>query len=209
MVYQKLRMKFERTGMLRFISHLDLCRSIRTAFNRAGTPVRYSEGFNPHPRMTFTLPLPLGAQSLCEYMDIFVPEGSDGAALCAALDAVCPPELHFVSAYVPDSALTDAVRSDYEITLDGVSAQAASDLLAHPPMIKKVNKKGVERLVDPAPMIHGYSVEERPGGALVRVTADCAPEQYLNPDAIAALFAADDYSILRTQLYFADGREFR
>ncbi len=209
MVYKKLRMRFSRTGTLRFISHLDLCRSIRTALRRAKIPVRYSEGFSPHPRMTFTLPLPLGAQSLCEYMDILVPEESDPDALCAALDACTPPELHFSEAYVPDTPLTDAALSAYEVTFDGLSPDAAGAVLKHPKEITKFNKKGAEKKIDPAPMIRSYEVAAVPNGTLVRATLDCAPDRYLNPDQFAALFACPDYSILRTELYFADGRVFR
>lgn len=209
MVYTKLRVKFSRTGTLRFISHLDLCRAIRTIFRRAKLPIRYSEGFNPHPRMTFTLPLPLGAESECEYMDIFLPEGYDLSTVCPDMNAVSPVGLCFLEAYVPESSIYDVAYSRYELFLSGVTPERARELLEDPPALTKKNKKGVEKIVDIAPMIHEHSAEEREGGAYVAVTLDAGEASYLNPDRFAGIFGASDYSLRRTALYFADGRLFR
>lgn len=209
MVYTKLRVKFERVGTLRFISHLDLCRCIRTIFRRAKLPIRYSEGFNPHPRMTFTLPLPLGAESECEYMDIFLPEGYDLSTVCPHMNEASPVGLRFIEAYIPESSLYDVATSRYEITLFGLSADRAKELLENPPALKKKNKKGVEKVIDVSPMIHDGQVAECPEGARLTVTLDASEGSYLNPDRFAALFGAEDYRIRRTALYFADGRLFR
>ena len=209
MVYTKLRVKFRRIGTLRFISHLDLCRAIRTIFRRARLPIRYSEGFNPHPRMTFTLPLPLGAESQCEYMDIFLPEGYDLSTVCPNMNAVSPAGLTFLEAYLPESSLSDVAYSRYELFLEGITVEKAKQLLENPPVLKKKNKKGVEKIVDVSPMIHDGVVESAEGGAHVTVTLDASDGSYLNPDRFAALFEAEDYRIRRTALYFADGSLFR
>ncbi|MBQ8696104.1 MAG: DUF2344 domain-containing protein [Clostridia bacterium] len=209
MVYTKLRVKFERVGTLRFISHLDLCRAIRTIFRRAKLPIRYSEGFNPHPRMTFTLPLPLGAESECEYMDIFLPEGYDLSTVCPDMNAVSPVGLRFLEAYLPESSLSDVMYSRYDLHLFGITAAEAQAILDNPPALKKKNKKGVEKVVDIAPMIHDGVAEDADGGAFVTVTLDAGDASYLNPDRFASVFGAEDYRLRRTALYFADGREFR
>ncbi|MBR6681766.1 MAG: TIGR03936 family radical SAM-associated protein, partial [Clostridia bacterium] len=65
-----IRVKFEKTGKLQYISHLDLLRTMQTALRRAKVKMIYSEGFNPHMKITFALPLSIGTESLCEYMDI-------------------------------------------------------------------------------------------------------------------------------------------
>ncbi len=62
--------KISKIGRLQFISHLDLARTMRTAIVRAGIPVKYSQGFNPHPRMSFALQLSVGTQSKCEFMEL-------------------------------------------------------------------------------------------------------------------------------------------
>lgn len=67
---QRLRIRFSRGEELKYISHLDLMRLWQRAFNRAGIALAYSEGFNPHPRMSLALPLALGVTSEAELMDI-------------------------------------------------------------------------------------------------------------------------------------------
>ena len=65
----KLRLRFEKTGRAAYISHLDLMHTMQRVFLRAGVPLRYSEGFNPHPLISILLPLSVGCESVCELMD--------------------------------------------------------------------------------------------------------------------------------------------
>jgi radical SAM-linked protein len=67
---QRLRLRFSRGEELKYISHLDLMRLWQRAINRAGIALAYSEGFNPHPRMSLAAPLALGVTSEAELMDI-------------------------------------------------------------------------------------------------------------------------------------------
>ena len=66
----KRRLKFSKTGMGKYISHLDLLRAFTRAITRAELPVRYTQGFNPHQIITFSLPLPIGVTSETEFVDI-------------------------------------------------------------------------------------------------------------------------------------------
>lgn len=66
----RIRAQLHKGPEARFISHLDLLRSIERALRRTGLPVAYSEGFNPHPKITFASALPLGATSDAEYVDV-------------------------------------------------------------------------------------------------------------------------------------------
>ncbi|MFA5576526.1 MAG: TIGR03936 family radical SAM-associated protein [Tissierellaceae bacterium] len=65
-----LRVKFNKKGYLRYISHLDMMRLFHRSFNRGQIPIAYSEGYNPHPRFSIANPLALGIESDEEYMDI-------------------------------------------------------------------------------------------------------------------------------------------
>jgi radical SAM-linked protein len=62
--------RFSKLGDIKYLSHLELMNTIVRALRRAQLPVRYSEGFHPHPKLTFATPLPVGLESLDEYMDI-------------------------------------------------------------------------------------------------------------------------------------------
>ena len=66
---EKLRLRFEKTGRAIYISHLDLMRTMQRVFLRADCPLKYSEGFNPHPNISIALPLSVGCESVCEIID--------------------------------------------------------------------------------------------------------------------------------------------
>jgi len=67
---QKLRVKFTKEGGARYISHLDLMRTMERALRRAKINLAFSEGFNPHPKISFASALSLGVESQAEYMDV-------------------------------------------------------------------------------------------------------------------------------------------
>jgi len=66
----KIRFKFIRGEQVKYISHLDLMKVFERAIRRANIPVKYSQGFNPHPHLVFGLPLSVGVTSEAEYADI-------------------------------------------------------------------------------------------------------------------------------------------
>ena len=86
----KLRLRFQKTGKAVYISHLDLMRVVQRIFLRAGTPIKYSEGFNPHALISICLPLSVGMASECELMDFRVTREVELAALPETLNAVSP-----------------------------------------------------------------------------------------------------------------------
>ena len=68
----KVRIKFAKSGAMRFIGHLDVMRFFQKAIRRAGIDVAYSEGFSPHQIMSFAAPLGVGLSSNGEYLDLEV-----------------------------------------------------------------------------------------------------------------------------------------
>ena len=71
----KVRIKFSKTGNMRFIGHLDIMRYFQKAMRRAKIPIKYSEGFSPHQIMSFASPLSMAVEGYGEYMDIELREG--------------------------------------------------------------------------------------------------------------------------------------
>lgn len=67
-----MRVKFIKGEELKYISHLDLMRLFQRSFRKANVPIKYSEGFNPHPKFSLATALPLGVSSQGEYMDVEV-----------------------------------------------------------------------------------------------------------------------------------------
>lgn len=66
----KVRIKFSKHGVLRYIGHLDVMRYFQRAFRRAGIDIKYSTGYSPHQIMSFAAPLGVGLESEGEYMDV-------------------------------------------------------------------------------------------------------------------------------------------
>ena len=87
---EKLRLRFSKTGRAVYLSHRDLMRTMQRAFLRAGYPLKYSEGFNPHPQISIALPLSVGTASRCEVMDFKLKQDADLTELPARLTAVMP-----------------------------------------------------------------------------------------------------------------------
>ncbi len=66
----KIRIKFSKQGVMRFIGHLDIMRYFQKAMRRAHIDIAFTEGFSPHMIMSFAAPLGVGLTSDGEYMDI-------------------------------------------------------------------------------------------------------------------------------------------
>lgn len=66
----RLRIRYTKTGDIRMLSQLEIMTTFIRSLRRADIPIIYSEGFHPHPRISFGPALPVGVESVCEYMDI-------------------------------------------------------------------------------------------------------------------------------------------
>ncbi|MEG1802449.1 MAG: TIGR03936 family radical SAM-associated protein [Lachnospiraceae bacterium] len=84
----KIRIKFAKTGVMKFIGHLDIMRYFQKAMKRAEIDIAYSGGYSPHQIMSFAAPLGVGITSQGEYLDIEVNQVCSSAAAIAALNSV-------------------------------------------------------------------------------------------------------------------------
>ena len=89
---------FEKGMPLRHIGHLDLMRTMQRALRRSGLPIQYSQGFNPHIRLSFAAPLSVGVVGLREIMDVPMARETEPTAFLTALNAALPPALRARSA---------------------------------------------------------------------------------------------------------------
>jgi len=71
----RVRIRFAKTGKVRWTSHRDVARMWERALRRVRLPVAYTEGFSPRPRVSFGLALPTGHESVAEYLDVELAEG--------------------------------------------------------------------------------------------------------------------------------------
>lgn len=87
---QRLRFRVGRTGDARHLAHLEFMHAWLRALRRAELPLAYSQGFHAHPRVNFSSALPVGEESVAEYMDVVVANREEPAAAGARLRAVVP-----------------------------------------------------------------------------------------------------------------------
>ena len=89
----RYRICYQKNDDLIFISHLDLQKMFQRAFRRAKIDLAYSEGFNPHPKMSYSPPLSLFVSSAEEYLDVYVSSGQDIDELKVRLSGVLPESI--------------------------------------------------------------------------------------------------------------------
>jgi len=87
---QRIRIRFEKVGRMRFLSHLEMLTLFVRAVGRAQIPIRYSQGFHPHPKFSFATALSVGVESYAEYMDFEVDAGYSAGQLKEALNRTLP-----------------------------------------------------------------------------------------------------------------------
>ena len=202
-----LRVKFSKTGMLRYISHLDLLRTMQTAMMRARIPVWYTEGFNPHQKLVFALPLSLGTESVCELIDIKVTERIDPKKAAEELNRAFPPDMRALDAWYAETKFTGIFWARYEIRPVEDGAPADLSALDRPEIITTIRTKSGEKEIDLRPKIHDFA--PLLGGG-VAVTLRAAINDIINPDAVARVLGMGEHRNLRTAVFCEDGEtEFR
>ena len=150
--------RFGKQPRLRFISHLDLQRFFQRAVNRTGLPIAWSQGFNPHPVMSFGSALALGWTSEYEVIDIKLAAPMGRGRVEAAVRAALPEDLPVLEVRMIDDkhpAPMALVRmSDYRITLNGGEAVLSQvDAFLNRDSVMAVRKtKSGEREVDIRPL---------------------------------------------------------
>jgi len=117
----QIRIHFAKTAAMRYTGHLDLHRTWERTFRRAGLPLAYTQGFNPHPRLNLAAALPLGFTSDGELLDAWLELALPVEQVLAALEPALPPGLRVdrievIQGKAP-TLQTQVRSSEYEVTL--------------------------------------------------------------------------------------------
>ncbi|MCB0978540.1 MAG: TIGR03936 family radical SAM-associated protein, partial [Acidimicrobiales bacterium] len=134
----KLRIRFTKTGKVRWTSHRDLARIWERVIRRAGLPVAYSQGFSPRPKVHFGLALSTGHESLAEYLDVDLepdhprlPTAEDLERLPALLSTMLPVGIDVtdvVELTGPTESLQQAVAvCDWSVEIRDVDPAVVED----------------------------------------------------------------------------------
>jgi len=169
---QHIRIKFTKGEPVKFISHLDLMRVFERAVRRAEIPIKYSEGFNPQPRISFGIPTSVGMASLSEYADFDLESWMNPQQFKDKLNASLPKDIRILEAKIispKELSLSSTLnRAVYDVTVKSIGEdfnsrsdgleQQIDRLLQLKEIIIEKKKKGEIKKVDIRPMIYGLQV---------------------------------------------------
>ena len=191
--------KFTKESEIKFISHLDLMRTLQRVIRRANLPMEYSKGFNPHMAMSIAQPLSVGVYSDAEYMDIVLVEELNEEEIINRLNAKTASGIKFLTAKkvvtkegekkVPQTmALVDAARFTVKILCEDakVVEEKMKELENKPEWttIKK-SKKG-EKEVNLRTMIKEMKYWINDDELVLNILISSGSREHLSPDLVAS-----------------------
>ena len=191
-----IRMKFKKSGCMKFIGHLDVMRYFQKAIRRAEIDIAYSEGFSPHMIMSFAAPLGVGLTSEGEYVDLQVNSCKNSKAAVDALNKVMVEGMEVVSfKLLPENvknAMSSVAAADYFVNFrEGYAPEnweeKFAEFLKKEEMLIVKKTKRSEAKVDLKPML--YKTELKDGGIFMQVA--CGSVNNLKPELVMEAFSKD------------------
>lgn len=220
---REVRLRFSKTGQAKYISHLDTNRVFSRALARAKINLWYTQGFNPRPYMSFSLPLSLGVESYCENVDLRILDNLTDEEIKERMNNALPLGIRIVDVYEDFMDCHDIVYSDYvykfefkdnETALEKIIAVLESDEI----LAQKKAKQGKRRILketDIKQFIVKYNASIRDNNIVLNIWLLAGPDKNLNPtllfDTIIRLIDMDYEwkSIGRISLLTKDFKEYK
>ena len=209
-VAARMRLRFSKNGVMRYLSHLELITVFTRAVSRGGVPILFSLGFHPHPRFSFGTATSVGVESRAEYMDMFVVAGIKAGEVQERLNAVLPEGLRILDAEEVDakspsiSTLIDATH--YRITFAGADpdrlARQCVQFLAHDSFVIQRTKKGQTTTVD----LRGETVSLSASGQSIDLVARRGkPVEFARAVTGDEMLKGDDIQVEKLEVIFKPG----
>ena len=212
-----VRIRFSKTGKVRFVSHRDVARLFERALRKLRLPVAYSEGFSPRPKLSFGLALSVAHESDAEYLDVELNELPDLEGLPQALTAALPDGIDVIGVVALDqgmASLQQAIISCmWRVEVIGAPVvevtAAVAEALVSPELPLERVRKGKTAVADVRPAIIDLEVEG-PTEDGVQLVAHLATESVsLRPSELVKVLGIDgleEGSVRRTcQWMMIDG----
>ena len=207
---ERVRLRFSKTGAMRFLSHLELLNIFIRAARRAGLPVRHSQGFHPHPKFSFASALSVGVESWAEYADLELSSPCGAEKVMNGFNAALPQGIKILEARnIPWkspslSVIITAARYKVElppglgIDLPGMVAQ----FLARDSFLYTRDAKGKNMTLDLRQELLLLTVD---GNVLEFVTRRGKPREYLEAITGLSQEALRDARAMKLDVIFAEG----
>lgn len=166
-----MRIKFTKLGDMKYISHLDVQRLFQRVFRRAAVRLSYSQGFNPHPKMSYGNALALGVESHGEYVDIEIEDDISPELLVEKINNQLPEGMDFIKCVEIQTGVKSLAGNieygNYDFVIENVDNFTKSEvsdkidkiLSLDMLNVTKKNKKGKLVEMDIIPMIKSLEVK--------------------------------------------------
>lgn len=214
---KSVRLWFKKDGLAVYISHLDMNRCMTRAVRRAEIPLWYTEGFNPHPYMTFLMPLPLGQTGLREPLDIRIEGEMTFSEVKKRLNSVMPEGIEIVDVAKPEHKPNEIAAAEYEIDAWFKSSGDAADFAGKAGRIissgilnaEKRSKKGI-KTVNLCELIRSFDISAEENKIFIKTVLAAGNTVNLNAELLLNALVSEtsaeetDRNIVRTKLLRED-----
>lgn len=219
---KSVRIWYKKSDLAIYTSHLDMNRCFTRVVRRAEIPIWYTEGFNPHPYMTFLMPLPLGQVGMREPIDIKIEDDEiTFKEIQNRLNAVMPQGIEIVKVSKPVNKPNEIAAAEYEIECvfetegeaEGFAAGANAIISGGVLNAEKRSKRGI-KTVNLCEMVKSFECENEADKVMIKTVLAAGNSVNLNADllmnSLFGEFAAEPErnSIIRTKLLLENGEIF-
>jgi radical SAM-linked protein len=196
-IMAEYRLRFGKLNNLRYLSHLNLMKTMERAVRRAGLPLAFSGGFHPHPKISYGPALAVGIESTSEYLDLELTTGMEATSLLDSLNPALPQGLFIYESrpLQPGSKTLNALinKASYQILFQadpGIKTELKRDcdsiLQAEELLVTRTGKDG-QKTVNIRPWLHNLTIEEKSGGMMeIHLVGEVGNQGNLRPEEILA-----------------------
>lgn len=213
---KRYRLKLTKENEMRYISHLDWQNTINRMLYRSGLDLCFSQGYNPTPKFSLGIALPLFIESVCELIDIEIYNDIKEDELVKKLNKILPKNIRIINAQKIDKT-TPAIdiqaqwaMYSFEPLKEGILKKDnllyIKDMISSKReiIIEKINKKGIKKLVNVTMSIKSAEVSDNKLYLILK-TGQSQDIPSVKPDEIIKKFISDiDFRIVRTAFYDKD-----
>ena len=202
----KLRIKFSKHGVLKFIGHLDVMRYFQKAIRRAEIDIAYSTGFSPHQIMSFAAPLGIGLESNGEYMDIEVNSLTTSTQILETLNSQMVDGIQILEVkLLPENAgnaMASVAAASYSICFrEGCQPQflnqeTVTAFFDQPEIIVTKQTKRSESTFDMKPSLYAFSLCQ--DNKTLLLTVDASSSGNIKPSLVMKAYFERNNSVLDT-----------
>lgn len=197
-----LRIKYKKENNMKFLSHLELIKTMERSFRRMNFNMMFSQGYNPKPKISYAAPLPVGVETECDFLDVELEEKVDIKELLGNQKQFLPNGLEFVDAkyrgkskklmsLVSDSAYIIQICTEENYTKEDIQSKLEAFEARETITYEKLNKKNKLKEIDIKPLIgHLQVLSVYEDQVIIKCLVTTGSNGNLKPEKLTELFCA-------------------